>query len=131
MHCSLHINTIAGLSTPPFERVQKHCKAGCQQNKTPHNLLMGNNTLNLLCVVFPVAYDTLPCKLASYLEVCMNVHSWWGWGAQASYRLLWRCWTVIQGRGWFYLQAVVERPATDVLAPGCILPSVHVYYSGG
>lgn len=44
----------------------------------------GKYTLNLLCVVSSVAYDTLPCKLASYLEVCMYVHSWGQWGRLAT-----------------------------------------------
>ena len=32
---SLRINTGAGVSEAYFERVQKHCRAGCQQNKIP------------------------------------------------------------------------------------------------
>lgn len=58
MHCSLHISTIAGFSTPPFERVQKHYKAGCQRNKIPHNLLM-ENTHYIYYVLLPLLLMTL------------------------------------------------------------------------
>lgn len=61
----------------------------------------------------------------------MYVRAQLGSGEGASYRLVWWCWTVIQGRVRFYLQVVVEGPATDVLTHGCILPSVHMCYSGG
>lgn len=58
MHCSLHISTIAGFSKPPFERVQKHCKAGCQLKKIPHDLLM-ENTHSTYYVLFPPVLMTL------------------------------------------------------------------------
>lgn len=61
----------------------------------------------------------------------MYVRAQLGSVGASSYRLVWWCWTVIQGRVWFYLQVVVEGPATDVLTHGCILPSVHMCYSGG